>query len=150
MTVNKERVRLLVDALRSGEFEQCEGRLRSADDKYCCLGVGAEIARRHGIGIEWDDSESHVCEGPDCKLPPMKDWKFNGVMSALGPDVLEWYGFAEWDFSGGDVALGRVTLPDDLRVDLSAIGANDDFHLSFEKIADLIEARYLTEEVEGK
>lgn len=146
MTVNKERVRLLVDALRSGEFEQTVGKLRSDDDKYCCLGVGAEIARRHGIGGEWDDSESHVCQGPDCKLPPSKTWKFDGVATALGSNVLEWYGFEEWIVTGGDPSLGTVTLDDGTQVYLSMIGANDDYHLNFEKIADLIEAKYLKEE----
>jgi hypothetical protein len=35
----------LVDALRSGEFEQCHNYLRRAES-YCCLGVASELYRR--------------------------------------------------------------------------------------------------------
>ena len=43
-----------VTALRSGEYPQALGRLRS-DDAYCCLGVACELFRQmYGEG-EWED-----------------------------------------------------------------------------------------------
>ena len=38
-----------VAALRSGEYKQGRGRLRSEDDEYCCLGVLCEIAAQVGV-----------------------------------------------------------------------------------------------------
>lgn len=32
-----------VDALRSGKYAQCTGRLKSLDNHYCCLGVAEEL-----------------------------------------------------------------------------------------------------------
>lgn len=39
-------------ALRSGEYEQGEGRLRTMVGEYCCIGVLADILVKKGIG-EW-------------------------------------------------------------------------------------------------
>lgn len=33
-----------VEALRSGEYPQCQGMLHSKDGGYCCLGVAATVA----------------------------------------------------------------------------------------------------------
>lgn len=32
-----------VEALRSGKYKQGEGRLRTEEDCYCCLGVGCDV-----------------------------------------------------------------------------------------------------------
>lgn len=43
------RIKVLwVEALRSGKYEQGKHALRSADNKYCCLGVLCEIAVKEG------------------------------------------------------------------------------------------------------
>lgn len=42
--MNPEIKKLWVDALRSGDYAQGQGRLRSVSDKYCCLGVLCELA----------------------------------------------------------------------------------------------------------
>lgn len=44
----KENRRLWVEALRSGEYKQGQGYLRSHDDHYCCLGVLCDLA-----GANW-------------------------------------------------------------------------------------------------
>ena len=41
-----------LDALRSGKFEQGEGKLRTKENKYCCLGVLYEVT-----GVEWAMTE---------------------------------------------------------------------------------------------
>lgn len=132
MPVNKERVRLLVDALRSGEYKQGSGALRPEDDKYCCIGVGCDVARKNGIGIDW--------------LPyPGGSWSFDGTKSIFGPALMMWYGF---DYrperrGDGDPEIGVAKLGG-LRITM--IGANDTEHWSFEEIADALEASYLSDE----
>ena len=42
--MDKELKKKWVDALRSGDYKQGRGHLRSARDAYCCLGVLAEIS----------------------------------------------------------------------------------------------------------
>lgn len=42
-----------VAALRSGNYKQGQGRLRRADDTYCCLGVACDVSGRG----EWMLSE---------------------------------------------------------------------------------------------
>ncbi len=37
--MNEERLAKWVAALRSGEYTQARGTLRTEDDKFCCLGV---------------------------------------------------------------------------------------------------------------
>jgi hypothetical protein len=37
-----------IEALRSGKYEQGRGQLRDASNRYCCLGVLADVC-----GVEW-------------------------------------------------------------------------------------------------
>jgi len=65
MTPNKERIKLLIETLESGEYEQGQDFLNK-DNKFCCLGVACEIAIEHGLelfkrplegqGIEYDET----------------------------------------------------------------------------------------------
>ena len=38
-----------LEALRSGEYEQGIGVLRTGDDKFCCLGVLCEVLVKRGL-----------------------------------------------------------------------------------------------------
>jgi hypothetical protein len=118
VSVNKERVQLLVDALRSGKYEQ--GRLLLWDDqndRYCCLGVATRIAIEHGVV-------------PDDRYV----WSHTG----LHDEVRKWYGF----ISGNPPFQG---LFNDEGKRLDAIGANDHARLTFPEIADAFEETYLKE-----
>lgn len=42
--MNKEIKKMWVDALRSGKYKQGQGWLRTANNKYCCLGVLCDLA----------------------------------------------------------------------------------------------------------
>lgn len=50
-------------ALRSGEYEQGTGMLRSADDKFCCLGVLCDLAVQNGVipkpDVCFEDETAH-------------------------------------------------------------------------------------------
>lgn len=135
MTVNKERVKLLVDALRSGDFEQANNMLRTKNDTYCCLGVACEVARLNGIGIEWDKKE----QGCDCEDCRDNRWNFNGSNEALGSDVADWYGFPVDGAFANDPQIGD----DEFGNAVSMIRANDDLGWDFKKIADAVEKKYL-------
>ena len=46
-----------IDALRSGQYEQCQGQLKCRD-RHCCLGVLAEV---HGK-VSWTDTDHDLDE----------------------------------------------------------------------------------------
>jgi hypothetical protein len=46
--MNKEYKQKWVEALRSGEYKQGKGVLRSKSDEYCCLGVLCDIVDPEG------------------------------------------------------------------------------------------------------
>lgn len=43
-----------IDALLNGGYEQGTNCLRSADNKFCCLGVLTDLAAKEGI-VSWED-----------------------------------------------------------------------------------------------
>ena len=55
-----QNVKLWVEALRSGKYNQCRGSLRTKNRRkysYCALGVAMKVAETHGVIIEehhWD------------------------------------------------------------------------------------------------
>ena len=82
MPVNKGRVRLLVAALRSGEYKQGYGKLHrtGAEEGFCCLGVASDVAHKFGLPVVRDKSD-YGCES------------FDGETSYMPQSVMDWYGF---------------------------------------------------------
>lgn len=127
---NKERIKLWVEALRSGEYEQCRQVLRTTRQgkyQYCCLGVATEIAVRNGVVID------------------QVVWNYADMNDA----VATWFGLAT------NPGLAIPLLPTDSLSDdegnllgdtPTATWANDVVKMSFTEIADAIERTYLTEE----
>lgn len=109
-----------VAALRSEEFRQATGGLRRVPDKgavgYCCLGVACEVAVREGAVPTYDG---------DCLVLP--------------DEVAEWLGLAD---CAGTVteAIGSNRDDEDGFKAHSLWELNDVAKLSFEDIADVIEA----------
>lgn len=134
MSVNKERVRLWVEALRSGRFKQGHHALfRKKDDtllsvvsqgyrplspdveRYCCLGVACAVA------LEIDGITPSG--GYDVVLP----W-----------EVAQWFGFTSdvtRDPQDPDVVEGPIQTV------LSTL--NDSYNYDFNRIANAIERTYL-------
>jgi hypothetical protein len=115
--MNTDRVIEWIAALRSGEYRQGQGTLRSRDGNFfCCLGVAADLAVGHGEGT-WvnDDGYGFVL--------PNDDDPFYGLL----PDTLhETLGLSADDEAG-------------------LIRMNDTgYSKSFAEIADHIEATILT------
>lgn len=128
MTVNKERVQLLVDALRSGEYKQGRGQLRTPDERYhCCLGVATQVALDHGLEVE--DTVDRRDKG--------QPW--DQAHQVMCPPVAQWYGFE----SGNPVLVGSAPNGAELR-DVASHW-NDDFESTFPQIADMLENTYLRE-----
>ncbi len=124
MTVNKERVQLLVDALRSGEFRQGKDALRTRDgERYCCLGVATEVARRNGLSFS---------EGAPDKFP----WDMTHQVMCV--PVARWFGL-EVD------PLLEGPLSHEHKVRRSATTWNDELDASFDDIANMFENTYIRE-----
>lgn len=128
---NKERIKLLVDALRSGKFEQ--GRItlteiyvayNKTNEMDCCLGVACKVAMANGLELDRTVRGNYVF--------------YNGNDTALPDEVLDWYGFSD-----EDPVLAEPSEDSDHRL-ITAIAANDALKYDFEQIADLFEKKYLS------
>jgi len=98
-----------LEKLRSGEYAQGRGRLRSSSNTYCCLGVLAEVAVEAGI-------LSPAVEIPEAT----EDYHFDGYFCYLPGKVAEAFGVEPVD---SDVLMNM----------------NDGKQNSFDEIADWIE-----------
>jgi len=136
----QERVRLWVDALRSGEFQQGIGFLGirgdgEQPDKFCCLGVACEVAIRNGVPMSRERNGSTYAyvssDGRESlRLPQLVgDWL---GLDSPNPEVLA------TELLGEDHYMKR---PGEL---VRLAGCNDRYGQSFEQIANLIESTYLT------
>jgi hypothetical protein len=79
---NTEVIQEWVDALRSGQFQQGAGSLRTQYAQFCCLGVLCELASRKGI-IE-----------PPEPNPEDHNWHYDGAGAYLPDAVFEWAGLS--------------------------------------------------------
>lgn len=74
---------LWITALRSGEFMQGQGQLRTGD-KFCCLGVLSELAKREGLDVKAVNGEGH-------------SWLYASQKHFLPQIVAEWAGVTEFN-----------------------------------------------------
>jgi hypothetical protein len=121
---NTENIAKWVEALRSGDFKQGKGALRTIDGSYCCLGVACEIS---GV-VTLRDRENH----PIAEYVSVDDER-DASASVLPSAVRDWLGVESYnphivDEHGEGHALSLW---------------NDSEDADFDKIADLIELKYL-------
>lgn len=124
MSVNREHVQLLVDALRSGEYPQFRGALHKINDGFCCLGVACEVAIKHGLVVtkgQLDGSSDYIT--------------YDNDSACLPRSVVEWYGF--------EVANPWL-ITDDFAFPMAAAVVNDSMNKTFNEIADLFEGTFLS------
>lgn len=127
---NKERVRLLVEALRSNEYIQGMGLLHQVEtNRFCCLGVACDIAIKNGLELDviHEDIKTY----------------YDNESEQLPTSVVNWYGFSDDN--------PDILVPDgaDKAKKLPAIEANDDRSWSFTKIANGFERMYLADETDS-
>jgi hypothetical protein len=128
---NKENMRKLVTALRSGEYKQCRSRIRIGDS-YCCLGVATDLYHKEREG-EWIPCpvDAYGRGEMASTLRP----RMNSIM----PDrVSAWLGLIGQD---GNIFIG----PRSDGYQLTASILNDYEGKSFNEIADKIEEEYLSD-----
>ena len=155
MTVNKEHMRLWVDALRSGEFTQTKGvnyrpepfegdeDLEPQPAGYCCLGVACEVAVKNGfVFMDYTTDEP---------LPADEQgwWRGEGDLPS---EVRDWLGLTRSNPTIADVPATwtpkwRYATPKTEPV-TTAIIANDELGWTFAQIADALEAKYLSDSTE--
>lgn len=111
-----KNVKLWLKALRSGEYKQVKGRLRT-EEGYCCLGVACDVYAKQHKTLKWRRDE----EG---------DIEFSGASTQLPDNVRKWLGLKDSE--------GEFNLKDGHEETLTNL--NDDEEKSFEEIADIIES----------
>lgn len=117
----KRRRKLLTDALRSGDYDQCKSYLRD-NGGFCCLGVACDVfAKETGRGrwVGLEDLGWHFQIGEQTRSRRLPD------------KVMGWYGFADNSVAYPD--------PDDKLTILDLANWNDDGK-DFPWIADLIDS----------
>lgn len=122
--VNRDNVRLWLDALRSGEYKQTRTRLENASTgAMCCLGVACKVAMDAGVPVSRivDEYGTAWFNGEDA-LPPIV--------------VLDWMGINH----AGNVVV-RTTGEGAMCV---VTELNDVHNWDFNMIADAVEEMYLS------
>lgn len=66
----------LITALRGEKYRQGHGRLRTEDDRYCCLGVLCDLAVQAGVS-QWHHGDPG-------------SWSVDGFGDILPPSVARW------------------------------------------------------------
>jgi hypothetical protein len=113
-----------IAALRSGDYQQGRCQLRGRGGAaFCCLGVLTDLAVQDGVcrWVPWDDHDV-------CGLPPINET--SGVLDA---PVLAWSGLSHCSPRLSREHAAPWTFQ-------YLIELNDQGRLTFEQIADLIEA----------
>lgn len=150
--INQDRVRLLVEAARSGDYTQgtnylckvtylmdADGPVADAPRKcFCILGLAIQVAQDNGldciahVDIKYS-STGDIVRSYWCKTPDDDNWlKREQVDMDLPPCVQEWYGF--------DCELPSVLLPNG---EVNELAELNDHGRSFEALADFIAYTYL-------
>lgn len=106
-------------ALRSGRYKQGQNRLRTQDDKFCCLGVLCDIYNKGLKRSQWK------------KTVEDQEWAFGKEESSLPPAVQRWAGLTSDDPTINDTAKEGCSN--------AASSCNDNLRYSFKRIASLIE-----------
>jgi hypothetical protein len=137
-----EHRRLLVEALRSGDYTQCSSQLTRLPDpdtghpyeEDCCLGVACKVARINGLELRTDDIGQTVY---------YRDETSGWEADILPDSVRYFYGFASSNGSLhqavpiGQYLLAKHKLSDKLAHSLVDL---NDSGFSFDEIASEIEA----------
>ena len=132
----KERNRLWVKALRSGDYLQGDGQLHRTDtepdESFCCLGVACDIAAQYNEGWHWEDAVFRAGRSYSSEEAPHK--------------VGVWFGWPEIGGFRTNVQLpheGDHFLASDLNDGTTGTTpGSGPLPLTFSQIADLIEKEF--------
>lgn len=113
-----DNAKLWVAGLRSGDYKQGKGVLRSVDDKYCCLGVACELAIEAGVPVKRERTDGLV-------------YQYDGQRYYLPTSVMEWLGL--------NTRGGRALVPLVWKYTADGVAEMNDNDATFAEIADAIE-----------
>ena len=113
--MKREIARKWVKALKSGDYVQGQGRLRSSTNEFCCLGVLCNL---------------HAQEFPELAATQKTKSRYFGSSGYLPDIVQEWAGIAD-----RDVFFDCESVP-------PLVEMNDKLGYSFDKIANVISKNY--------
>lgn len=137
---NRERVQMLVDALRSGQYAQASNQLAyiggDGGDRFCCLGVAMEIAIANGCPITYRDDDDPDRNGQATRFYLDAEGN-NEETNVLTYAAMEWYGFHD---TNPDLTVSREM---NVKGRETASELNDSARWDFAKIADAFEATFL-------
>lgn len=119
--MNPEIKKQWLEALRSGTYVQGRDRLRTVDNKFCCLGVLSDLAVEAGVG-QWEGLYFHDDSDDE-------DGYKDRSMANLTAGVIAWAGVP-----------GEDPVIDSPSSRYSTAAGQNDRGASFEEIADMIEA----------
>jgi len=117
MTPNRERIKLWIDALRSGEFKQGRGALEWRGCN-CPVGVAYRVAMRNGLTIQVEDVHGLIVFDGGALFGSLLLWDWFGL--PYQGSIISWRGMG-----------------------LNIMNLNDNERLSFAQIADLMEQQWL-------
>lgn len=136
MTVNKERVALWVNELRTTTIPQGRNYLTCVDEygnitAACCLGIASELARKHlpTLSVKTafrEDNAGHM----------NRIRTYDDAPLVLPEKVSDWFGFEY-----GDPSVAVAGMPS-----MACSALNDTQRWTFHQIADALEATYLQED----
>lgn len=122
-----------VSALRSGEYKQGRGRLRSPQDGFCCLGVLCDLAVKENVA-EWRYTASTCSIEDDAGVWSCRTGDYS-MSDVLPYGVSRWAGFSDFE----DLFINNIGI-DDIPDGQWISYLNDQYGLSFDQLADLIES----------
>lgn len=124
-----------VDALRSGEYQQATGKLKSQEG-FCCLGVLCDLYAKEHEDAGWE------YRGTDEPSDPTDYWYFDDQSECLPESVAQWAGIEGLKYTVHVKVLDEDCCYDedeeDVYCEVDVIDLNDEGS-SFKRIADLIE-----------
>jgi hypothetical protein len=122
MTINKERLLMLIEALESGKYQQTTGALRKAGN-YCCLGVACDLM----------DPGKWQNDG---------DWVYCGNHASLPVKVMLYYGF---NFNNPYLHTLLPSKTPGSNMLLASLAAANDGGYTFKEIAQVLRDQFLQE-----
>lgn len=139
-----------LEALRSGNYKQTKGKLRSRNGAYCCLGVACEVAE---VPRVWRDKEYHYGDAEVLEAMKSDEWHDEASMSdyerydstGLPRIAREWLGVSEAGPKLAKPVTVRSIFNGVDELEDSLIELNDTYGWSFAQIADAIEKNGLKE-----
>lgn len=117
-----------VEALRSGKYEQGRRILKNVENEYCCLGVLCDLYLIDN-NKKWKSKDTIQGTETLCEKERF----------ALPEKVMKWAGLSFTGCDDKEVVISKKSQTYTLAY------ANDTEKYSFEKIADIIETEFLTD-----